>query len=160
MNSYGEAESGTSGMAQIPDILVVDASVVVKWFIEGEVLGEQATALWSRHIRQEAMLLAPSHIHCEVPSAIIAATRGRVARLTREQGRDAIEEFLSVRLRTAPTKELVLPAFELSQGYDVSIYDALYVALAADYRIPLITADAKLVQKLADLQYVRWLGDL
>jgi predicted nucleic acid-binding protein len=139
---------------------IVDASVAVKWYLSGEVLGTNADLIFSRFERNEVTLIAPAHIHCEVPSAIVAATRGNSARFSREQGRLAIDEFLSLDLHTVPSKELTLHAYDLVHEYDVSIYDALYLALALDYSIPLVTADSKFYQRVEDLPEVIWLGDI
>ena len=147
-------------MKQNPEALVIDASVAVKWLVEGEVLGEQATHLWYRYLNEGMILVAPAHIHCEVPSAIISTTRGQSARLQPAQAKEAIEEFLNIAFRVVPTKELVLGAFDLTIEFEISIYDALYLALALEYELPLVTADARFARKLTSVQNVLWLGDL
>jgi len=45
--------------------------------------------------------------------------------------------------------------------YDITAYDASYAALAAQLALPLVTADAALVRKLAGGRVdVHWLGEL
>jgi predicted nucleic acid-binding protein len=72
----------------------------------------------------------------------------------------AIDEFLSLDLHTVPSNELALHAYELVHEYDVSIYDALYLALAVEYDITLVTADAKFHSRVVTHPNVRWLGDI
>jgi predicted nucleic acid-binding protein len=43
----------------------------------------------------------------------------------------------------------VFDALRLALEYGISAYDAVYVALAAEERLPLVTADARLVRALA-----------
>lgn len=146
-------------MARTPEAYVVDASVAVKWYLSGEVLGSAATRLYTSHLTWEHALFAPAHIHCEVPSAIIAATRGASARLSVDEGRKTVNEFLTLDIRTIPTSDLVLGAYDLVHEYEVSIYDALYLTVSLDYQIPLITADAKFYRQVSSRSDVLWLGD-
>lgn len=147
-------------MRPTAEAYVVDASVAVKWYLLGEVLNEPANSLYRGHVEREHVLVAPAHIHCEVPSAIVAATRGNSARISIDEGRTAVVEFLTLNIRTVPTHELVLNAFALVHEFQISIYDALYLALTLGYRIPLITADARFYRQVAALPDVVWLGDI
>ncbi|MBK8933859.1 MAG: type II toxin-antitoxin system VapC family toxin [Chloroflexi bacterium] len=54
-----------------------------------------------------------------------------------------------LRLQTVSTADLLTPAFELALHYDLTAYDACYAALAQQLSLPLITADAPLLRKLA-----------
>ena len=80
--------------------LVVDASVAAKWYLPDEDYADQASALLGHFRQGKIKLVAPEQIRYEVPSAITVATRGRAPRLTLEQGRRAIEEFLALDLET------------------------------------------------------------
>ncbi len=64
----------------------------------------------------------------------------------------------------APLEGLVPRAFAIGVACGVTIYDALYVALAEKYDIPMVTADAKLIRRMSgDPALARrmvWLGDL
>jgi predicted nucleic acid-binding protein len=46
-----------------------------------------------------------------------------------------------------------VPGFDLAMEIDHSPYDCIYLALAIEAGMPLITADAKLVRKLAGTPY-------
>ena len=63
------------------------------------------------------------------------------------------------RLVATPTFSLMPDALDLALTHTISAYDACYVALAARLGFPLITADQRLVQKLADTpNAATWLG--
>lgn len=138
---------------------VVDASVAVKWHLTGEGHTHEARLILRRFSEGQTQLLAPSHIRYEVPSAIMAATIGRNPRITVEQGRQAIEEFLSLDLQTFDAAELVVEAYLLGHRHHSSFYDALYLALARDLQVPLITADRKFYQQISQLPNAFWIGD-
>ena len=141
------------------EALVVDASVAVKWHLTDEDNADQATQLLSRFAQGQTDLLAPVQIRYEVPSAITVATRGRARRITQEQGREAIEEFLALGLTTIDTDALILAAYPLVDRHGCAFYDALYLALAETLSLRFITADHKLYQRVRHLSYVVWLGD-
>lgn len=47
------------------------------------------------------------------------------------------------------TTFLLEPALELAMTYQITVYDVSYAALAQQLDLPLITADAALIRKLA-----------
>ena len=62
-------------------------------------------------------------------------------------------------LTPTPTYDLILDALAIALNYAISAYDACYVALASRLGIPLITADQKLLAKLAGTPLAPiWLG--
>ena len=57
--------------------------------------------------------------------------------------------------------DLLHDALDLALEYGITAYDASYVALSDDLRLPLVTADQKLIGKLKGSgTEVHWLGDL
>ena len=146
-------------MADRAESLVVDASVAAKWHLTDEEYTGQAELLLTSFSTGRLQLMAPDHIRYEVPSAINAATLGRTPRLTEEQGQEAIEEFLRLRIPTVGDDRLILDAYRLSHQHRCAFYDALYLALAQQLRIHLVTADARLYQRIRHLGTVDWLED-
>jgi len=66
-----------------------------------------------------------------------------------DSARQDVADLLALHLRTVSTADLLLPAFELALRFDMTAYDACYVALAQQLSLPLITADTMLIRKLA-----------
>ena len=139
--------------------LVVDASVAAKWYLPDEDYANQASALLGHFRQGKIKLVAPEQIRYEVPSAITVATRGRAPRLTLEQGRRAIEEFLALELEALGDDDLVILAYEIAHEYGCAFYDALYLALAQELGVPFITADGRLFRRVRALPTVLWIGD-
>lgn len=136
----------------------VDASVAVKWHLRDEVDTNHTNLLLEEFSRGRVHLLAPDHIRYEVPSAIRNASRR--SRLTVDQGRAMIEEFLDWRLTTVGSDDIIVDAYRQAFHYGCSLYDGLYVALAERARCPLNYADARLRNALGDrFEYGLWFTD-
>ncbi|MGA9626823.1 MAG: type II toxin-antitoxin system VapC family toxin [Bryobacteraceae bacterium] len=125
-------------------MIVVDASVAVKWL-----LPEPGDAAAQELLASEERLVAPSLIRTEVAAAL-----ARRARFREIEPRDA-ETAMGLWLQTlrdgviglvAEEADLVTAlelAMELSRPFD----DCLYLALAERLGAPLVTADKKFVVK-------------
>ncbi len=78
------------------------------------------------------------------------------------------EERMIVLLRApvigTPVPDLMPRAFAISVAQAVTIYDALYVALAEKLNVPLVTADERLIRCMAGDaalgKRMVWVGDL
>ena len=119
--------------------VVVDSSVAVAWFMtEGEYAIDAALGLLERHEQGELLLSAPSLLLLEVLSA---AKSRRV---------DAVEvdmiasELLLLELALTDDRLLAQRAVVIASTYDLTVYDATFVALAAQLDCELVTADRRL----------------
>jgi predicted nucleic acid-binding protein len=94
-----------------------------------------------------ARLVAPRLFDVECASGLVKAVRRR--RLGASRALDDLLDLLELPVERleAPGAEVEALLFALEHG--ISVYDALYVALAAEERLPLVTADARLVRALA-----------
>ena len=138
--------------------LVVDASVAVKWHLIDEEHAEPALALLTGLLQGQIGLLAPDYIRYEVPAAISVATRARPPRLTVDEGRAAIQEFLDIPLTTRDSEGLIVEAYPLVHRYGCALYDALYVALAERLALPFVTADRRLYQRIRHIPRIIWIA--
>ncbi|TVR71951.1 MAG: PIN domain-containing protein [Sphaerobacteraceae bacterium] len=147
-------------MRQTSSALVIDASVIVKWFIPGEVLEEDATDIYQQFRSGVVELFAPDHIFNELASAITFASRGRSARLSAQDAREILSQAIELDIRTVQTTELLLPAFDLVHRHGASIYDSMYLALSDALPASLVTADERFYNVVNAQHDVLWLGDL
>ncbi|GAC1448490.1 MAG: type II toxin-antitoxin system VapC family toxin [Ktedonobacterales bacterium] len=138
---------------------MVDASVAVKWHLQDEEHVDQALALLDQFAAGAVELVAPDQIRYEVPSAVAVATRRATPRLTMEQGREAIDEFLALGLTTLRDDDLIVRAYALVHQYAIAFYDALYLACAQHIGCPLIVADNRFYQRIRTLPHIIWIGD-
>ncbi len=125
---------------------VVDCSVAFMWVV-AEPLSPKAERLREDFRQGDHELLAPDLFPTEVANALVVAERkGRIA------PGESILLFADV-ATTMPTIHATFPGVvgrtqAIAQGSVVSVYDALYVALAEREQCELVTADDKLVKNL------------
>jgi len=124
-------------------ILVVDASVAIKWFVE-EPLRPQARALLAdRH-----EFIAPDLMVAEVSNiAWKKTTRGEIQT---DQARSIVRSivlppFVSTFVESATLRER---AFALALQWKHPVYDCFYAACAEAVSAPLISADEKFLRLL------------
>lgn len=139
-------------------LVVVDASVAVKWFLPGieEPLAEQAAALLDSYDRNQTRFVVPDLFYVEIASAIWKAVR--VGRVSRESGDLSLVLLTGQEFTTVPSLKLLDRAFQIAADYGRTVYDSLYVALAVQTKSQLITADEGLANALAAHFPVKWLG--
>jgi predicted nucleic acid-binding protein len=118
------------------DVMIIDASVALKWYLEEDGSAAARDILASGNKR-----LAPSLIFLEVQYVLsVAARRGRLDRKAIELAETALLQSFDT---FAPVEQLMIAAAKLSRAFDHPIYDCLYVALALQEAAPLATADAR-----------------
>jgi len=141
---------------------VVDASVVVDWVApDADVDGPAARCL-RRLVETEARVLAPRLLREEVANALLTGVR-------RGRWDGAAADSAYSLLRTMPVQIDQAPsdldqAWHLSRRFDEHpIYDMVYVAVAQRSGERLITADTRLIDRLALLELAvspgHWLAD-
>ena len=125
--------------------IVVDASVVVKWFIVEEDR-EKALRIRDDYIEGRMTLSAPSLMPFEVMNAVRYARKDiGVERLTQ------IAKSLSlygIRLHSLLREEYAEKTINTALNNNISVYDASYVALAEHLQTILYTADSDLINRL------------
>ena len=124
---------------------VLDASVVTKWFVErNEPDRERALALKEIHVSGRSIIYVMELTFLEVLNAIRFGSGTK-----EEQGARAIAGLVELQLEIVRTDfPLLRKANAIAWAYKITIYDALYVALAEQVGYPLITADEKMITNL------------
>jgi predicted nucleic acid-binding protein len=139
-------------------LIVLDASVAVKWFLpeKVETLATEALALLSRHTESEIHIIVPDLFWVEFASVLWKAIRrGNFPKASADAALATITQY---NFPTFPTVKLLSKAFEIATTYERTVYDSLYVALAVQTNSQLITADERLANSLATRFPVKWLG--
>ena len=138
---------------------VLDASVILKWYLSDENYGEKALALLRQYISGDLDILAPTLLEFEVVNGLILAQkRGRAGE---EKVSLAIEGFINLQIGLKSLYSIYSKVIHYCKAYSRSAYDASYLALADVEGVPLITADEGLYNSVRkDLKWVKWLGDI
>lgn len=126
---------------------VLDASIALKWFVEDEMV-PAADHLLERVIEEGAVV--PALFRWEAQSVLTRAVLD--GRLTEDLMEVALEQLASLPIAVEDPGEKLFFGGEaqLALRYDITPYDAAYLALALDYRIHLATADNDLARAARD----------
>lgn len=129
----------------VPSRIAIDASALV------ELLMETSSGHRIARLVAGAQLIAPDIINPEVMQSL----RGleRAGKLSSERAATAVSRLVHSPIRRVPTTGLINDAWSLR--FNLSAYDACYVALARALDCPLLSTDAPL--RRAPLLGVRFL---
>ena len=120
--------------------VVVDASIALRWLLD------EAEAVSAFELLEKTKLHAPDFLLVEVSNVLWAKTRAQ--RLDRDGAEELYERLTELPITFSPTAELIARARTASFAYDLTLYDALYVALSERSGYPLATADQGIVAAL------------
>ncbi len=126
--------------------LVLDANVVLKL-----VLPEAETPLVEELMGSGAVFAAPDIVFAECANVLWRKTR--VRDLTEAVAREALAATHSLFAEIVPSKPLSAAALDVAIELGHPAYDSFYVALASDRNLRFVTADDKLLAKLAASRY-------
>jgi predicted nucleic acid-binding protein len=123
--------------------LVIDASVALKWVVEEPGTPEALS------LRQKAKLIAPELLIAEC--ANILWKKVQRDELSQQEASLAARLLQGADVELLPTRSLLEAGTRLAIELDHPAYDCLYLALAIARDCPFVTADDRLLRKLASL---------
>jgi len=134
--------------------IVIDASVVLKWYLDDEDNSRPALSLLERYVSQELDIIAPSLLGYEVINGLaIAKKRGRIRA---DKLQMAVQGFMDLEISQKHISSFYPKVIHFYNIYNLSAYAASYLALADEESIPLITADERLYNTVKkDLQWIK-----
>ena len=129
----------------VANVLVIDASVVIKWFVEEE-YSYEARLLKNAYANGIVDIAVPSIMKYEVLNAL---------KYSGGFGEDELKEIAIVLDRFQFTiydieGEYSFRTIEIAMRKGITIYDAAYVALAQILNTVMYTADKRLIRKIGD----------
>ena len=124
-------------------MIVLDASVVLKWFVDEED-SDQALRLREEFYTGEREIVIPDLLLFEVANALRYNPS-----FTAEEIKEAVKTLFDIEIEIiTPTSSLLSKTIELAKDFDVTCYDAAYLALAEELGFEFITADARFYRKV------------
>lgn len=121
---------------------VLDASATLPWCFHDEATPE--TQQLQARARLDEPIFVPAHWPAEILNGVTrAARRGRLKDSDIDLFFSSLNTF-NVSLDTRPIHDQWMHALALSRLYQLSGYDALYLALAKHLDVPLATQDGRL----------------
>ncbi len=135
------------------DQIVIDASVFVK-LISDETYSDKAYEIRDAYISKKLDILVPSLFPYEVLNALKYSKAFNELEL--ENAADAIEDYGFGNFEM--NREFGKLIAKLVTKYNITVYDASYVALATMIKSELYTTDQKLIDKI-NIDFVKHLKD-
>lgn len=126
-------------------VLVVDASVAIKWVVEET--GTQEALDLRRH-----RLLAPDLLVAECANVLWKKVRRK--ELSKHEALLAARLLERADIELEPMRGLLEPATRLAIALDHPTYDCIYLALAEARGCDLVTADRRLARKPLPAGYI------
>ncbi len=138
-------------MIALPLAVVIDASVGVK-VVMPEPDSALALALFA-HLDQDSRtsFFVPGLFYPECASVL--KKHAKAGRHTEAEARASMATLLAARLQVISSRDLAGHALDIALTYNTSAYDATYVAASASLGVPLVTADGRLVRRVASSPY-------
>lgn len=144
---------GDKGVA--PQKVVLDASVIAKWYLK-EKYSEQAIKLRDDYVSGRITIVSPALLEYEVLNALKysgAYSKQELIDIARSLNKYGFECW---RLKGQLKEETI----KMAAKYDITLYDASYLALATIMKAKFYTADEELLNKATELKMVKHLKDV
>jgi predicted nucleic acid-binding protein len=126
-------------------ILVVDSSVVIKWFVP-EVQSAEARRILDGYLTGALRLIAPDLLDAEVGN--IVWKKHLAQGMAIADAEETLELFQSLAIERISNAALLRDAWSIAVRHHRTVYDSLYVALAQRERCSFVSADDKLVRAI------------
>lgn len=124
---------------------VLDASVCIKQFI-ADPLTPKVNQLFDLLKNPSTEFFVPDLFYVECANVLWKYVRSNL--YTADQIQSDLADLKDLRFQVTSTKDLIVEAIEISLQYGITAYDACYVALSHQFKIPLLTLDERLVNAL------------
>jgi predicted nucleic acid-binding protein len=126
--------------------IVVDSSVVIKWFVP-EPLSAESRRVLDGYQSGSFMLIAPDLLAAEIGN--IVWKKYCFQGLAKADAEQIITSFREVDIEFTPAAELLSEALRIAMIHERTVYDSLYIALSERENCDYITADKRLVNEMS-----------
>ena len=127
-------------------ICVVDASVVLKWFLR-EPDSAAADSLLEKFLNNEVEFLAPDLMLVETANVLWKRVMVR-KELSISEATSICRDLLTLPISLVACSTVADAALRLALKHNHAVYDSLYCALAMERQCDFVTADRNLANKL------------
>lgn len=125
--------------------IIIDSSVIAKWYLPDE-RDNQALKIQQDFSSKTIFISVPLLIFYEVNNILKNAAKS--LRISKEKTYQAYEDLLQLDFTVYSSTALFKKALQLAIVFDITSYDASYIALAEYLKVPLFTADEKLINNI------------
>jgi predicted nucleic acid-binding protein len=129
---------------------VLDTSVCIKYFI-ADPLTSKVIELFSHLAYPQTEMFVPDLFYIECTNVFLKYIRANM--YTSAEVQADLATLKNLQLQVVSTANLMDDAVNIALNYNISAYDASYVALSKQMNTTLLTLDKKLVKALAASSY-------
>mgnify|MGYP000527780135 CR=1 FL=1 len=127
-------------------LIILDTSVMIKWFTNEE-NSNKAIEYRDKHIDREIEIIEPDLLLYEISNALRYNPNFEEIDVM-----NALESIFDLGIEIiTPTKKLLYDTIEISYKYDITGYDATYIALSNELSGKFINSNKKLYEKTKNL---------
>lgn len=124
-------------------MIVIDASVGIKWLKQDEEHAKQALRVYKNHIEGKEKITVPSLFFLEVAN-VLAVTPN----ISDAVMRNSLQDLNNIGIVIHSfSKANLLEAAHLAKKHKTTVYDMLYAVVAKEQKCTLITADQQFLKK-------------
>jgi predicted nucleic acid-binding protein len=134
-------------------MIVLDASVALKWIFTDEEGEDRAVRYRDRHISGEEVIAVPELFFYEIGNVL--ATKTSLGNETASEAFSLLWNF-DLEVFSLGWDEF-LSSLALSRRFQITLYDASYIELAKKLGCDFVTFDKKLFEKVRGLKRVKFL---
>jgi len=136
-------------------MIILDASVIVKWFSEEEHT-DIALEIRERIRIGKEKVIVPDLLLYELANALKYNPNFDASDVS-----DALTSIFDMDINiVTPIPETINSAIKLGFQYNITVYDAFYIALARETELIYITADKRLCERVNNLNFVRYIENI
>lgn len=130
--------------------LVVDSSVVVKWFVKEDPLESFALDILKLLQKGDYQFIVPDLLFYEVGNVFLKKWRNELEIIQK-----AFVRLWSLPWFLMPLRQSLLTrALEMAGRFQITFYDALFCATAEQANATLVTADEKMLSRVKSLPFI------
>jgi len=140
----------------LPESVLLDSSVVLKWFRKDEIWREAALKLREAYLNGQMVIFVPDLLIYEIANVLRYKPD-----LTQLQVQEALTSLYDMKISIVEISQaVIMEAIQLAYFHAITVYDATFIATANYLKVPFITADDKLIQDLSKIPFAYHISDL
>jgi len=135
-------------------MIVIDASIAIKWIKEEEEDRELALTLYTDHTSEKETILVPPLFFIEVANSLVTKSSIKVSTIKKD-----LEFLYNIHLGLfEPDKDILVKTSLMAKEFRTTVYDMLYAIIAQERKTVLVTADRKFKEK-TEFSFVKLLDE-
>jgi predicted nucleic acid-binding protein len=127
---------------------VLDTSALIRYYVPDGPIPKDLDDIIEQAWHGDVLLMVPDLALVEAAQVLLKKQQANY--LTSDEASEILEHIMNLPLETRPHRDLIELAFGLAWKLNLTVYDAMFLALARKHGAALITADQELNKADAD----------